>query len=316
MIDRHISWVSWVSAIVGGIVFLVGIFFLFRVIQVRSEEKKHSLSEIALQQQLEQALAPLSLTAEGILIYDATSDTTLYQHHAHEILPIASITKIATAITALAYADPNDSTVLPYSVQTPLDPNVLLPAGKTYALKDMVRFMLATSSNDAATALANNTITILQNKNSKQVYFPVLATQTLLAKGISPWVVGTPNGLDAQYDPTVYASSWSVARALVYFVQTYPDIAAQLVPKDNYTLKTSDGIQYNFQHTLRYDGAIPSDMVFAKTGYTDEADGSLAFIIKHPQSDHMVVVVLLGLSKQMRLPEAAKIISTLNTISL
>lgn len=315
MIDRHQSWVAWTACVAGSVILIVALFFAIKFGALRSHEKKVKAYQSSVQVAAKQSIESLGLSAKGVLVYDATSHVALYQKKADTVFPIASITKMGTAITALAYAEPDSLIQLSSPVTAALDPAVILPAG-SYSVADVVRFMIATSSNDAASALAVQTVKKADIKTERENYFPVLVSETLGLADIIPWYAGTPNGLDSPYEPTVYASAQSIAMATLHFVHTYPEIAALLNPNDTYTVTAQNGSAYQFSHTLKHDGAVPRQIVFAKTGYTDDASGSLVFIMRHEASEHMIVVVLLDVSRDLRLREATQIINALNSVLL
>ncbi len=316
MIDRHINWIPYTAIACGSILFFIAIFFTVKAVTRHAQIKERTEAARITRTVVASAINPLELSAQGIIIYDATTNISLYQKRQNDVFPVASVTKLATAITALELIDGVTPVVVQNPLTMPLDPTTVLPAGKTFSLNDMVAFMLATSSNDGAKQIADFTAATIRRKTDQKAYFQVLATKTMEDHGITPWLIGTPSGLDTAYDPTVYASPLSVMHAMLYFVSHYPAIAEMIAPQKMLAITDTVGNTYEFRHTLAFDGTVPKEIVFAKTGFTNDAQGSLAFIIKHPQSNHMIAVVLLNMPKENRLPEARKIVNAFNSISL
>src|SRR3989338_7103031 len=93
--------------------------------------------------------------ARAAYVYDALTRQALFQKNAEEILPLASITKIMTAVAALS--------VVPETTEITISKDVLemegdsgLKVGERFILRDLLTFMLLKSSNDAAAAVSSS----------------------------------------------------------------------------------------------------------------------------------------------------------------
>lgn len=93
------------------------------------------------------------LSAESVLVVEATTGKPVYEKNADEVRPIASISKLFTAQVVLAAADMEEKiTVTKSDVETEGYAGALRP-GEKYTFREMLFPLLLTSSNDAGAAL-------------------------------------------------------------------------------------------------------------------------------------------------------------------
>lgn len=95
------------------------------------------------------------LSAKAIFVRDLTSGVILYQKDADISLPIASTTKIMTALVASAYFKPHSELTVKLAADIP-GSRVGLQAGEKLSFRSLLYGMLLNSGNDAAFALAEN----------------------------------------------------------------------------------------------------------------------------------------------------------------
>lgn len=95
------------------------------------------------------------LSARAILVKDLTTGTVLYEKNTSERLPIASTTKIMTALVSSEYFKPNAILIIGQSSQTS-GSRVGLIFGEDLSFRSLLYGMLLSSGNDAAYAIAEN----------------------------------------------------------------------------------------------------------------------------------------------------------------
>ncbi|MDD5318994.1 MAG: serine hydrolase, partial [Candidatus Pacebacteria bacterium] len=114
------------------------------------------------------------LQAKSVYAFDALTGEVLYQKNSSAILPLASLTKIATAIIAHNLANEKIKSIGPLASEISITPESLkkdgdqgLIAGERWDVDDLIRLMLVASSNDAAAALSQDldNITFVQKMN-------------------------------------------------------------------------------------------------------------------------------------------------------
>lgn len=98
----------------------------------------------------------LEAEAKAVLVYDLASKTALVSQNTQKRLPIASLTKLMTAIVALEDAGFNKPIVITPEDKLQTLPLLGLKVGDEVLPMDLVKAMLVGSANDAAWALANH----------------------------------------------------------------------------------------------------------------------------------------------------------------
>ncbi|HSK15915.1 MAG TPA: D-alanyl-D-alanine carboxypeptidase family protein [Gaiellaceae bacterium] len=100
------------------------------------------------------AAAPPPVEARAVLVADGRTGDVLHAENADRRLPMASITKLMTALVALEQARPGETaTVAPRAVGQG-GSSIYLAPGEQLLVRDLVAAALVQSANDAAFALA------------------------------------------------------------------------------------------------------------------------------------------------------------------
>ncbi|WP_100488135.1 D-alanyl-D-alanine carboxypeptidase family protein [Sporolactobacillus pectinivorans] len=95
-----------------------------------------------------------SVSAQSAVLIDQSSGRELFEKNSHEKLPIASITKVMTAILAIESGKMNQMvTVSDRAIKTE-GSSLYLKAGERLHLKDLVYGLMLRSGNDASLAIA------------------------------------------------------------------------------------------------------------------------------------------------------------------
>ena len=94
------------------------------------------------------------LSARSAVLYEATSDKLLFEKNANARLPMASTTKIMTALAVLTALSPDDTFPFPPSAVGVEGSSAYLKAGEVLSVRDMLYALLLQSANDVAVALA------------------------------------------------------------------------------------------------------------------------------------------------------------------
>ena len=96
-----------------------------------------------------------NFAARAVLIKDLATNTTLYQKDSSVSFPIASTTKIMTALVASEYFKQNSVLTVESSANTP-GSKAGLDAGENFTFRSLLYGMLLNSGNDAAYTIAEN----------------------------------------------------------------------------------------------------------------------------------------------------------------
>jgi D-alanyl-D-alanine endopeptidase (penicillin-binding protein 7) len=100
----------------------------------------------------------LNTASNSVLVYDDKEDKILYGKNINVVVPIASITKLMTAMVLLDAGQPMDEevTITDEDVDKLRNSASRLEVGTTLSRREMLRLALMSSENRAASALARN----------------------------------------------------------------------------------------------------------------------------------------------------------------
>jgi D-alanyl-D-alanine carboxypeptidase (penicillin-binding protein 5/6) len=98
-----------------------------------------------------------SSAAQAESVMELSSRRVLYEKNAEAKLPMASTTKILTAVTVLENCALFDEFPIPLEAEGVEGSSVYLKAGDVYSVKDLLYGLMLRSGNDCATALALHT---------------------------------------------------------------------------------------------------------------------------------------------------------------
>ena len=214
-------------------------------------------------------------------------------------LPIASITKVATALVTLTHLE-EDDTIQIKAQDIPTIGGARLSIGEIWNVRDLVAYSLITSSNEASNALAR---TVQEKKNTP---FSTLMKAFTQKHNLTQTSFINPSGLDIHEGLAGSTSSaYDIAEMLVLLYTLHPDIAQLTghseVAFNPYTNKKHTAVNTNTA-IENIDGVKVS-----KTGYTDLSGGSLAVIVDRGYTNPVVVVVL-GSTKNGRFSDVVALI--------
>jgi len=194
---------------------------------------------------------------------EVRTGAVLFEKNARASMQVASLTKLATALTAIELIPPDS--LITVSPQAVAQDGVAgdLKAGEVLWRDALLAAMLIPSSNDAAWALAEYigvpTFIAAINRRIEALGFGETAHFV------------NPHGIDAGRH---YASAIDMATFLNLAIQD-PVLAPLLTAKE-YKIKDEHGrIIHSFKTTNELIGRVEG-IVGAKTGFTDEAKGALA----------------------------------------
>lgn len=223
--------------------------------------------------------ATLSLTATGAYAVDLDSGVTLYSLHADTQQPIASVTKLATALViARQYQDSDIVTVPQLPTYQPADEVMGLQKGEKFTVHDLLSALLINSEDDSADALGIAT-------SGSQAAFATQMNSLLSSWGITEAHFSNPSGLT---DAGNGASARAVAQIAELALQN-PTIK-QLVATPAATIHdTADrSFALTTTDTLLQNGQFQG----IKTGYTPAAGE--CFVGLTTIQGHPVITVVLG----------------------
>lgn len=283
--------------------------------QVRAGAVEFSLPKTKLFEQLES----LDLIAESVVVYDINQDVVVYEKAGSTVRPLASLTKIMTALAVMEYTQPDTEVTLTQTdIAQPGDNGLLVDS--TWVIDDLVKVMLVTSSNDAAYGIQRvlnesiNTDPVFQNgvdrvggTNSSIWAMNSLAKEYNLENSVFVDTAGLDQGDGIQSGS--FGTAADVAHLIAALWKQYPKIS-RTTTKPTVELSDSSGREYTFLNTNEAIDQLPG-LVASKTGYTDLAKGNLAVVVVTESGDEYAIVVM-GSGYKERFQDVVKIADTLD----
>lgn len=198
----------------------------------------------------------LGVSAQAAILIDAHTEEVLFNKNADKKMPMASTTKIMTAICTIE----NTNTNMPVKIDSRSagveGSSIYLNVGEVISIKELLYGMMLNSGNDAATALAIATSGSVEE-------FASLMNKTAKKIGAQSTNFVNPSGL---YDENHHTTARDLARITAYALKNplFRDIVSTREMK--ISSNTEAGIRYLKNHNKllwQYEGCTG-----VKTGYT------------------------------------------------
>ncbi len=203
--------------------------------------------------------ANIGVSAQSAILIEKNSGRILYSKSLDVRLPIASTTKIMTAICALENCDINSIVEVSATASGIEGSSMYLQTGEKMTVKELLYGLMLSSGNDAAVAIS-------EAVSGKSEDFINLMNQKASEIGANSTHFTNPNGLP---DDAHYSTAYDMAKITAYAMQN-PDFC-EIVRTKSYKIE-GDGKAYprvlvNHNKLLNmYDGCIG-----VKTGFTKTA---------------------------------------------
>ena len=230
-----------------------------------------------------QAQAALAIKTDGSRVY--------YNKNIEMQRSIASLTKLMTAIIVMENFDLDAVVEISSSAVKREGMNGDLRPSESLTIRSLLDIMLIESSNDAAIAISQqrNDFVLLMNKKAEEL--ELNGTHFI-----------NPDGLDS---PNHFSSALDVAKIFSYLINKHPE-AFEILKTKNMMVYSSDGkIEHRLENTNELLGKT-DEIIVGKTGFTDEAGGSLILLTKDD-----IITVILG--SPDRFGESEKLINWLKS---
>lgn len=287
-------------------ILILSIFFLISLYASRGIRNDQNIRYA--QEQKVNPFQDLSIEGLSAIVYDINTGKTLYEKNSTEVRPLASITKILSAVTAID--------LLPQGTIVTVDKAFLKEEGDSglysnekWKLKDLIDYTLISSSNDGMAAIAGAAGALDSgSKNfdiSKQDFITKMNAKANEI-GMTQSRFYNETGLDVnQNDSGGYSSASDVAKLFAYTLKNHPEVfdATKL---DKIAITSQSNISHKAENTNTFINSIPG-LIASKTGYTDLAQGNLAVIID-PGVARPIAIVVLGSSIEGRFTDVQTLV--------
>lgn len=247
----------------------------------------------------------LSLDGAAAYVVDLRTDTVLYDKNADAELPLASLTKLMTALIAHEYLREGNTVVItPTSLEAEGDTG--LYAGEAFGTRDLIDLTLVSSSNDGAEALAG-TLAAFTGSTATPRSITALMNETAHELGLTRTHFINSTGLDISeaFIGGAYGSARDVAQLLRYIIREHPEMLEN-TRKESITVISRNGLAHTIVNTNEAAARIPW-LIGSKTGFTDLAGGNLAVVFDIGLA-HPVAAIVLGSTRDGRFTDIEKLI--------
>jgi len=233
--------------------------------------------------------------AKSVILIDEQTFYPVYEKNSYEVLPIASLTKIMTAIVALEHYKLTDEMVVSGKAVSTIGSDIQLKPGEKLTFESLLQALLINSANDAAVTLAENYGSeeqFVQLMNNKAKLIGLNNTRFEDTVGLSP------NNKSTVFDLAVLMSYAAKNPKILEIIKTRESSITSIDGKFTHQLKNSNRL---IQLDEKY--FIP-EVIGGKTGFTFEAGHCLATITN--KDGHILISVVLSTDENTITASAAE----------
>lgn len=243
-------------------------------------------------------ISPDKISARTALLYNASTNTILFEKAPEDRCYPASTTKLMTSLTALKYVSPDTVYTVGSEIQLIGEDSstAYLVEGSQLTLETLIYAMLLPSGNDAAYCVAVNTARIVsENPNMPDeeavAYFCGLMNDTAAELELEASHFANPDGW---YKYNHYVTSADMLKIIIEIKKNYPMILS-VAAAPEYSIKAEgNGVLYSWVNNNKMLDE-ESEFYFPystglKTGFTDECGYCY---IATAQKDGVELVALL-----------------------
>ncbi|MFZ6873426.1 serine hydrolase [Undibacterium sp. Di27W] len=241
------------------------------------------------------SLSAMQLNSQNAIVVDERNGQVLLAKNADAVVPIASLTKLMTAMVLLdSKANMDEKISIEEEDKDQLKHSRShVPIGSSITRREALQLALMSSDNRAAASLART----YPGGNGA---FLVAVKSKLIALGMGHTFIREATGLSPE--------NTSTAADLVKMAQAasrYPEITDITTDSED-TISLKDGRSREFHNTNRLVGKKGWDVLLSKTGFTNEAGSCLIMRVKMA-GKKATLVLLNARASSARLMDALNI---------
>lgn len=296
-------------------VFLLPYAYTQARIETAARERARTAQVIATDTRLESPVAPavanpdafesLALLGKAAVVFDVATGEVLYSNNADETLPIASVTKLMTALVTYEMM-PSLDVAVTIPKQHVSEEYTALQPGDTFTARNLLDYTLIVSSNEGALILADLVAKSALGTNATTDDFVRAMNIRAQSLGLTATTFRNPTGLDINATTAgAVSSARDIATLLAYITNTYPDLlAATTEPTKRFV--GGNGFVYDAVNTNGVVRAIPG-LRASKTGFETLAGGTLA-VAFDAGLGRTIAVIVLGSTRNGRFEDVLQLV--------
>lgn len=219
----------------------------------------------------------IQLSADHAVLMESKTGRVIYEKNPHEKRPIASITKVMTALLAIEYGSLDDEVTVSKEATRAIGSSIYLQEGEKISLEDLLYGLMLRSGNDAAIAIAEHIGGSVEG-------FAFLMNQKAMYLGMTNTSFANPHGLD---EDNHYSTAYDIALLMRHAMEnkTFQKISET----KSYLSKNRDYRWFNKNKLLTQ---LYPHSTGGKTGYTSKAGRTL--VTTAEKDDVELIVVTLN----------------------
>lgn len=286
---------------------LLSVVMMTFLVSQKSTRSKDQVANVISKVKSLEVFSNLNLKAKAVLVYDLEEDKVLYKINQDTQLPLASITKLMTALVATELLPENSNITIKSEFLKEEGDSGLL-SQESWNLKELLDFSLVTSSNDGVRSLASVIGATKLNSNDydlgRKDFIEKMNTR---AKdlGLVQTFFLNESGLDVGSVSGGYGSANDVNQLMKYIIINHPQIL-EATKYQNLSI-SSNSKNHKAKNTNDIIGSIPG-LFASKTGFTDLAGGNLV-IAFDPSLGKPIVVTVLGSTAEGRFEDVGLLVN-------
>lgn len=256
------------------------------------------------------ALSEVSVRAKAAYVWDVKGQRALYMKNEDEVLPLASITKLMTALLAYEIASADTDTLLTNKAIAQEGGGEGLQAGEEFTLKNLSKLALISSSNDAAYALGASTGVLLGDRDPALQFIEGMNIRAEELE-LNSLNFKSTTGLDiSTSEPGAVGSAKDVSLLVEYILKEHPELL-EATTLGGARIYNSQGEYHDIENTNEALYAIPN-LIGSKTGYTDLAGGNLT-VAFDVGMDRPIIVTVLGSTRDERFTDVIRLVNAVRS---
>ncbi len=226
----------------------------------------------------------LKMSAKSAMAINVKTGSIAYEKNIQKKMPIASLTKLMTALVVLDKVDLESQVIISRNAIAAEGNKGNLKVDEKITVKNLLYLLLVDSSNDAAVALAEH---IAGSENE----FVRLMNEKAKALNLRNTHFANSTGLDKESN---YSTAYDLAKLTEHALGK--PLLWNIMRVQNLDVSSIDGQTiHHLKNTNKLLGKLPDiNIVGGKTGFTDQAGECLILVASHPENNERIIFVILG----------------------
>ncbi|MES3004671.1 MAG: serine hydrolase [Patescibacteria group bacterium] len=279
------------------------VFLIYGLLNIPKEEDTAFTNPVI----MSNAFANIAINAKSAYVFDVSANRAVYKKDEFVQMPLASITKLMTAVVATESVPENSKITIRKEFLLPSGDSGLVE-GEDWRLKDLLDFSLVVSSNDGTYSIASVVGAMSLNSTDYEIgreEFIKKMNDKAKELGLFQTYFINDSGLDEGLLSGGYGSAIDVAKLMQYALKNHSNI----LEATKYSELTIDSLDasHSIENTNKEVASIPG-VIASKTGFTDMAGGNLVVAFDAGIGQPFIVVVLGG-TPEGRFEDISKLVA-------